>query len=71
MVIPHDVQCPNIFEIAQKKRKKRAKNAETGQNGPKIVKMAVFQNGLSDFFLKINEIIDIYMSYDNLKRTGQ
>ena len=25
-----------------KKRKKRAKNAETGQNGPKIVKMAVF-----------------------------
>ena len=39
-----------IFKIAQKNEKKRAKNAETGQNGPKIVKMAVFQNGLSDFF---------------------
>ena len=30
-----------------------------------------YQNGLSDFFLKINEMTDIYMSYDNLKRTGQ
>ena len=33
--------------------------------------MAFFRKGPSEIFLKINEMTDIYMRNDNLKRTGQ
>ena len=39
--------------------------------GQKSKKWAVFQKGLSEIFLKINEITYLHMKNDNLKKTGQ